>query len=52
MRVLKDRTAAFDLVFVVRRELTTAGYDRILKAVETALLRSALRSSRSEGASP
>ena len=49
-RVLKDRTAGFDLVFVARRELATARFDQILKAVESALLRSALRSSRSEDA--
>ncbi len=49
MRVMKDRIAAFDLVFVARRELLTADHERILKAVETALLRSALRTSPSEG---
>jgi ribonuclease P protein component len=51
MQVLKDRTAGYDLVFVARRELATAGYEQILKAVQTALLRSALRTSCTEGAS-
>ena len=51
MQVLKDRSAGFDLVFVARRELIAADFGRVLKAVETALQRSALRTSRSEGAS-
>ncbi len=54
MKVLKDRTAGYDLVFVARRELAAAGYQQILKAVETILHRTALRepASRGEGTAP
>ncbi len=52
MRVLKDRTAGFDLVFVARRELMDAGYEKILRTVETALQRSSLRSRKAESKAP
>lgn len=48
--VLKDTASGYDLVFVARRELYTAGYDQILKAVEKALQRSMLLSRKAEGA--
>lgn len=39
MQALKDQTRGFDLVFVARQQLTTADFDRILKTVETLLLK-------------
>ncbi len=49
MNVLKGHSFGYDLVFVARRELYTADYARILRAVETVLQRTALRSPNSEG---
>jgi ribonuclease P protein component len=52
MRALKDRAAGYDLVFVARRELVGAPYDRITKAVEKTLQRTAFRDQKAEGAAP
>jgi ribonuclease P protein component len=52
MKMLRDRTQGFDLVFVARRELVAAGYDRIMKAVETILKRTVLRDRKQESAAP
>ncbi len=52
MQLLKNHTYGFDLVFVARRELYEADHARILKAVETALQRSSILRSPSEGAAP
>jgi ribonuclease P protein component len=49
MDVLKNYTNGYDLVFVARRELYTADYDQILKAVQSALHRTALRAHSSKG---
>jgi ribonuclease P protein component len=51
-RVLQDHAAGYDLVFVARQELSSAGYEQILRTVETALWRAVLRSLKSEGTSP
>lgn len=48
MRTLRDETRGFDLVFVARRELIAAGYEQIMKAVETVLRRTALRDRKQE----
>jgi ribonuclease P protein component len=50
MKMLRDRTQGFDLVFVARRELVAAGYDRIMKAVETILRRTVLPDRKRESA--
>src|SRR3990172_3857508 len=42
MKKLREQTLGFDLVFMARRELTSAGYDQIMKAVETVLQRTVL----------
>ena len=52
MKALKDHSSGYDLVFVARRELYSAGYEQILKAVETVLRRAALRSRKAEGTAP
>ena len=52
MKTLQDRTDGFDLVFVGRRELVTAGHERIMKAVETVLQRTVLRNRKQEGSTP
>jgi ribonuclease P protein component len=52
MKMLGDRTQGFDLVFVARRELVAAGYDRIMKAVETILQRTVLPDRKRESAAP
>jgi ribonuclease P protein component len=52
MTALKDHSSGYDLVFVARRELYSAGYEQILKAVETVLRRAALRSRKAEGTAP
>ncbi len=52
MQVLKDVASGYDLVFVARRDLYSADHARILKAVETALQRSSILRSPSEGAAP
>jgi len=43
MKTLRDQAAGYDLVFVARRGLEAAGYEQILKAVETVLHRSSVR---------
>jgi ribonuclease P protein component len=48
MKVLQDQTVGFDLVFVARRELISAEYKQIMKAVETILQRTALRNRKQE----
>jgi ribonuclease P protein component len=52
MKTLRDRTQGFDLVFVGRRELVAAGYERIMKAVETVLQRTVLRDRKQESTGP
>jgi ribonuclease P protein component len=49
MKLLKDQSSGFDLVFVARRELYSAGYKQIMGAVETVLQRTALRSPAQRG---
>jgi len=48
MKTLRDQTIGFDLVFVARRELINAEYEKIMKAVETVLQRTALRNRMQE----
>lgn len=48
MKTLQGQTMGFDLVFVARRELMAAGYERILKTVEAILRRTALRNGKQE----
>jgi ribonuclease P protein component len=52
MSTLRNRTSGYDLVFVARRELYTADYAQILKAVEKLVHRAAFRSSTTEGTAP
>jgi ribonuclease P protein component len=52
MKTLAGHALGFDLVFVARREISTAGYEKIMKTVEAVLQRTALRSQRPEGAKP
>jgi ribonuclease P protein component len=52
MKTLAGYSLGYDLVFVVRRELSTAGYAQILRAVETVLRRTALRNQSPEGIGP
>jgi ribonuclease P protein component len=52
MKTLRDRTRGFDLVFVARRELIDAGYERIMKAVESVLQRTVLRDLKQESTGP
>jgi len=49
MKTLAGYSMGYDLVFVARRELSTAGYEQILRAVETVLRRTALRNQNPEG---
>jgi ribonuclease P protein component len=49
MKALQDVSSGYDFVFVVRRELITADYSRMLNAVETVLRRTALRTNKPEG---
>jgi ribonuclease P protein component len=51
-RSLKDQTAGFDLVFVARKGLPGSSFERIWKAVETALRKSSLHMQKSEGTKP
>jgi ribonuclease P protein component len=51
-KVLQDQASGYDLVFVARRELYSAGYEHILKAVDTAIRRAALRSRDAENKAP
>ena len=48
MKTLQDHTLGFDLVFVARRELINAEYEKIMRAVETVLQRTALRNRTQE----
>jgi len=50
MRALAGHSLGYDLVFVARRELYSAEYERIMRAVETVLRRTALRNQDPEGA--
>jgi len=43
MKKLREATMGFDLVFVARRELINADYEKITTAVETILHRTVLR---------
>ncbi len=52
MKALEQYSLGYNLVFVARRELLYADYDRIRKAVENILLRSVLRTRRRESANP
>ncbi len=49
MKVLRDRSLGYDLVFVARRELYAAGFEQILKAVEKSIHRAAFSSRNAEG---
>ncbi len=46
-RALAGHTLGYDLVFMARQGLLGAGHDRILKAVQTVLAKSVLRSMKS-----
>jgi len=48
MRVLKGHAVGYDMVFVIRKELSAAPYEKILRAVETVLQKAVL----SEGTAP
>lgn len=48
-QALKDRSCGYDLVFVARRELYSASYPQILKAVESVLRRTVLSAPASQG---
>lgn len=48
MKILRDQTIGFDLVFVARRELIKAEYEQIKRAVEIVLQRTSLRSRTQE----
>ena len=52
MRALSGVALGYDLVFVARRELYAASFDRIRKSVETVLQRSVLRGTHDKGVSP
>ncbi len=52
MKSLQGHTAGYDLVFMARQELCTAGYQQILKSVETVLHRTVLHSRKTEGTAP
>jgi ribonuclease P protein component len=49
MKLLREQTTGYDLVFVARRELAAADYSQILKAVQTVLHRSRLDIPTSQG---
>jgi ribonuclease P protein component len=49
---LRGHALGYDLVFMARSGLVGAAYSGILKAVQTALARSVLRSVKPEGANP
>jgi ribonuclease P protein component len=51
MRVLSGHSPAYDIVFVARQGLAAAEFEKVQKAVETALRRTILRSERPEGSS-
>lgn len=46
MRVLGQYSLGYDLVFVARRELQSAGFEKILNTVDAVLSRSVLRTLR------
>lgn len=48
-RVLRRYTLGYDLVFIARKGLPGAAYDRIHKSVETVLFKTALRNQKPEG---
>jgi ribonuclease P protein component len=52
MKTLAGHAMGYDLVFVARRELYTAGYEQIARTVETVLGRTVLRTGHSEGTRP
>lgn len=52
MRTLHGRSLGYDLVFVARRELYEAPFEKIMKAVQTTLTRSVLRNGKPEGGRP
>jgi ribonuclease P protein component len=52
MKALTGYSLGYDLVFVARRELYNAEFNKILIAVETVLQRTVLRSQPSEGNIP
>jgi ribonuclease P protein component len=52
MRALKSHAESYDMVFVVRKELSEAPYEKILRTVETVLQRAVFRSWKSEGTAP
>jgi len=52
MRALKGHSAGYDMVFVVRKELSAAPYEKILRTVETILQRAVLHNLKSEGTAP
>jgi ribonuclease P protein component len=47
-RVLQGHSAGYDMVFVIRKELSAAPYEKILRTVETVLQKAVL----SEGTAP
>jgi ribonuclease P protein component len=52
MKALEGHSLGYDLVFVARREISTAGYEKIMKTVETVLRRTALQGRNPEGTRP
>ena len=52
MKALAGHSLGYDLVFIARREISAAGYEKIMKTVETVLKRTALRGHHPEGAKP
>jgi len=48
-RILRDQTEGYDLVFVARQALMSAGHEQILKIVDTVLKRTVLRTRAPEG---
>jgi ribonuclease P protein component len=54
MKALAGHSLGYDLVFVARRDISAAGYEKIMKTVETVLKRTALQgpATRGEGAKP
>jgi len=48
-RVLKRFTLGYDLVFIARKGLPGAEYDRIYRSVETVLFKTALRNQKPDG---
>jgi ribonuclease P protein component len=46
---LKEQALGYDLVFIARRQLVAADFERIRKSVETALRKSVLNAVKTEG---